>query len=83
VRYRRHQSGGGPVAETAYADSTIHVGPQTRVFGKARLTNNVRLTGFAQVGGNVIANARVTFGGRTFVTEGTYEGPRIIVTPVK
>lgn len=79
VRYRRHQNGGGLVAETAYADATTHIGPQTRLFGSARLTNKVRLTGCAQVGGNVIANDRVTFGGNAYVTEGIYEGPKIIV----
>ncbi|MGD0696762.1 MAG: (Fe-S)-binding protein [Terriglobia bacterium] len=79
VRYRCHANGQGLVAETASVDGTVHVGPQCRVFDHAVLTDGVRLTGRAEVGGHVVASHGVNFGGEASITEGTFAGPKIVV----
>jgi hypothetical protein len=78
IRYRRHENGGGLVAQSAPVAPTVHVGPATRVFGGAELTGGVRLTGRAEVGGTVRASGSVVFCGQTLVTEGDFGGSRII-----
>jgi hypothetical protein len=48
------------------------------VFGTADLSEGVRLTGRAEVGGTVKACGSVVFCGQTLVTDGTFSGSRII-----
>jgi hypothetical protein len=78
TRYRQHANGGGLVAQGAQVAPTVHVGPVTRVFGTADLSQNVRLTGRAEVGGTVRACGSVVFCGQTLVTDGTFSGSRIV-----
>jgi Fe-S oxidoreductase len=78
ARYRRHANGGGLVAQTARVAATVHVGPLNRVFGDADLSENVRLTGRAEVGGSVQAEGSVVFCGRTLVIDGCFSGTRIV-----
>ena len=78
TRYRQHANGGGLVAQSAQVAPTVHVGLMTRVFGTANLSQHVRLTGRAEVGGTVQACGSVVFCGETLVTEGTFSGSRII-----
>lgn len=83
VRYKKHSNGGGFVAETASVDPGVHVGPCARVFGTARLSGKVWVTGLAQVGGTVIATAGV-FAQEAYVIEGEYhQSIRIIVQQQK
>jgi hypothetical protein len=78
TRYRQHANGGGLVAQSAQVAPTVHIGLMTRVFGTANLSQDVRLTGRAEVGGTVRACGSVVFCGQTLVTEGTFSGSRII-----
>jgi Fe-S oxidoreductase len=81
VRYRRHDNGGGLVAESAQVAPTVHVGPLNRVFGMAELSDHVRLTGHAEVGGTVHACGSVVFCADTFVTDGDFTGGGIVKHP--
>jgi hypothetical protein len=78
TRYRQHENGGGLVAQGSQVAASVHVGPLTRVFGTAELSQSVRLTGRAEVGGTVKACGSVVFCGQTLVTDGTFSGSRIV-----
>lgn len=78
VRFHCHLNGGGLVAETSQVAPTVHVAPLAVVFGEAQLSGNVQVTGRAQVGGSVKASDEVIFGGSIIVTEGTYQGKKVI-----
>jgi Fe-S oxidoreductase len=78
TRYRQHANGGGLVARSAEVAPTVHVGPLSRVFGSANLSERVRLTGRAEVGGSVRASGSVVFCGQTLLTDGSFTGSRIV-----
>jgi UDP-3-O-[3-hydroxymyristoyl] glucosamine N-acyltransferase len=77
--YRIHPNGGGMVAATASVANSVHVGSRCLVFGNARLSGSVRLTGYAAVGGTTIASAGV-FAQNAFIVRGEYHLENKIIT---
>lgn len=80
IPYHRHPNGGGWVAETASVEPTVHVGPLCYVFGTAKLSEHVRLTGNAKVGGTVVADGSVIFAQYAYRIEGEFHGTNTIIT---
>lgn len=77
--YRIHPNGGGMVAATASVDESVHVGPRCLVFGNARLSGSVHLTGHAAVGGSTVASAGI-FAQHAFIVRGEYHLANKIIT---
>lgn len=68
----KHRNGGGWVAETASVADSVYVGPHALVYGKAVLTERVRVEDFAQVSGTAILSGDVRVGRIAWVDKGTY-----------
>lgn len=79
VVMRKHVNGGGLIASTASVADSVHVGPNCLVLGTARLIGKVRLTGYAVVGGTVIATAGI-FAQHAFIVRGEYHRRNHIIT---
>ena len=74
----KHKNGGGWVAETAYVEPSVFVGPYAIVYGQAQLSGKVRILDFAQVSGhaelsgNVIAYGNVWLGDKFKASTGSF-----------
>lgn len=53
VAARRHPNGGGLVAMSAHVDDTVYLAADAMVFGHAKVTDNVRITGRAKISGKL------------------------------
>ena len=76
VPAHKHPNGLGWVADTAQVENTVHVGPEARVCGWARVTGEVRLCDYSQVcdyasvGGKTRLADHATVGGYASVDDG-------------
>lgn len=52
VRVRHHPNGGGLVSENAQVDESVYVGPHAQVYGRAKVSGDVRIVDTSQIGGN-------------------------------
>ena len=53
IQGRRHDNGGGFVAATAYAESSVWVGPECMVLDKVRMTGNSEICGESTISGDL------------------------------
>lgn len=68
----KHKNGGGWVANSARVDDSVYVGPFALVYGKAELSERVRVEDYAQVSGTAVLSGDVVIGRVAWLDKGTY-----------
>ena len=63
----QHKNGLGWVANTASVEPSVYVGPYAIVYGRAELTERVRVEGTAQVSGNAKLSGSVLVCGNKWI----------------
>lgn len=69
----KHRNGGGWVANTAHVDDSVFVGPFAIVYGKAVLTERVRIEDFAQVSGDTKLSGDTRVCRNAWVSHGSHK----------
>jgi UDP-3-O-[3-hydroxymyristoyl] glucosamine N-acyltransferase len=69
VPAHQHPKGGGWVANTAIVDSTVYVGPDAEVYGKAQVRDFARLEDQSHVCDDARVSGHVTLTGNTWIFE--------------
>jgi acyl-[acyl carrier protein]--UDP-N-acetylglucosamine O-acyltransferase len=68
----RHSNGLGYVANTASVQPSVYVGPFALVYGKAVLTDRVRVEDFAQISGTAVLSGDVCVRRWAWLDKGTH-----------
>ena len=72
----QHKRGHGWIANSAHVADTVYVGPHALVYGKADLSERVRVEDFAQVSGTAKLLGDCVVSGNCWIDHGTFKTGR-------